>query len=724
MKNRKGLFSGLMLGITILGLLGAKITSNTLWIGKGTAADVSLVFDKGSGSTNPYVKWDNSTSKIKFSHDGATSFDLGAASGVGSIAYNDTNTDLESSTTGYTTYADAAATTPVDGTGGTASITITKNTTTPIRGGGDLKISKGATNRQGDGVSYDMTVPVGYRTGQLSQICFAFNTNSANYAAGDLGVFIYDVTNSTLITPSTTAIPKSQNRMCYAWNQGTATSYRLIFHVTSTNASAWDAYIDDIVVGPGSPVQSANVSATYTGTPTFANEGAIAFTDKNSSWQRVGDALHFTATARATADGAGATVVGINLPTTFGTITAVTGNYPVVNIRYTAADVSPATSAWVVGDGTSIIKLRWDPLRAGNLQTQDFGTSSGRATQINVDAVIQIAEWVGAGTFTASNNVEYACNSDTTANVADTTTFAYGPAGCQFGNHTATTAKRVRFQTRIQPTDKIEFQFSTDSGTTWQIRGATDTISPYTVQNTNSYGVYTSQVNTTDMDVSFRPYRFPNGATFGAAGSLWADIDVDPVYKWRMVKVSGGYATGFGYADTANSGLVSTTTQTFAGIKNNASMPSFRADLNGSNATYNVNATLFDLTWNDSSSANAFDIAGNFASGSNGTFTVPTGAGGTYLVTASIQFTNDADLVAGGVYGMRCYKNGSASILVVDQFLQVAARGFYRAATALVNMAAGDTLNCRAVSNQNHSVNTIVISGDIDSTYWSATKLH
>lgn len=180
----------------------------------------------------------------------------------------------------------------------------------------------------------------------------------------------------------------------------------------------------------------------------------------------------------------------------------------------------------------------------------------------------------------------------------------------------------------------------------------------------------------------------------------------------------GGTATDV-LTVTGSTGII-----TASKMLNNSSMPAFRADLNGSNATYNSNAGFFDLNWNDSGSANAFDQASNFAAGSNGLFTVPTGGGGIYLVIASIQWINDADLVAGGLYGLRCYKNTSTSVVITDQFLQVAGRGFERASSALVSLAAGDTLNCRAVSNQNHSTNTVVISGDVDSTYWSATKIH
>ena len=52
------------------------------------------------------------------------------------------NTDA----TGWGVYADTAGETPVDGTGGSATVTLTRNTTTPLSGAGDLLITKDPAN--------------------------------------------------------------------------------------------------------------------------------------------------------------------------------------------------------------------------------------------------------------------------------------------------------------------------------------------------------------------------------------------------------------------------------------------------------------------------------------------------------------------------------------------------------------------------------------------------
>src|SRR3990170_2998680 len=70
-----------------------------------------------------------------------------------------TNPDFEASVTDWSTYADAAGVYPVDMTGGAANITFTRNTTTPLTGTGDGKITKDAVDRQGEGISIPFTIP-------------------------------------------------------------------------------------------------------------------------------------------------------------------------------------------------------------------------------------------------------------------------------------------------------------------------------------------------------------------------------------------------------------------------------------------------------------------------------------------------------------------------------------------------------------------------------------
>ena len=180
---------------------------------------------------------------------GALSFadsGTGGGSGVNYI----TNPRATTDTTGYATYADAAATTPADGTGGSANITFTRNTTTPLRDGGEFKITKDAADRQGEGASFDFTIDNADKA-KKHIISFDYDASHASYADDDIKVFIFDTINSNLIRVNSEELKGGKGKH-YAQFQSASdsTSYRLIFHVSSTNASAYDVYLDEVSVGP------------------------------------------------------------------------------------------------------------------------------------------------------------------------------------------------------------------------------------------------------------------------------------------------------------------------------------------------------------------------------------------------------------------------------------------------------------------------------------------
>ena len=241
-----------------------------------------------------------------------------ASSGTGEINYID-NADAESNTDGWATYADAAGSTPVDGTGGSATTTFTRQSGTVLRGNQSFKITKDAANRQGEGASYDFTIK-GQDVSKKLKIQFDFKTNEdAAYATGDYTVYIYDVTNSTLITPVDTDIIAGQNIFQTSFNSTTSTSYRLIFHCATTNASAYDIYIDNVIVGPGMTSQGAAIGPWQDFTPTWRGSNASTRTNELFKWRRVGEVAEllvgFTVDTPTGTD-----EVGIDLPSEIGTV--------------------------------------------------------------------------------------------------------------------------------------------------------------------------------------------------------------------------------------------------------------------------------------------------------------------------------------------------------------------------------------------------------------------
>ena len=232
--------------------------------------------------------------------DGSNLVPVGSGDGAGGINYIK-NSDIDVSLSGYVTYADAPGMQPVDGTGGTASITIVRNTTSPLRGKGDLKISKPASNRQGDGVSYNFTIDYADSVSpKVQEISFDYRASSG-FSFGnpqnpttnpsDIVVYIYDVTNNKLIQPTPFTMDGSGKFLGKFQNNAGSTSYRLILHVATTNASAWDFWADNIKVGPQDKTHGVAASDWKSYTPTFNSGFTVGAGSTRFFWRRVGDSM-------------------------------------------------------------------------------------------------------------------------------------------------------------------------------------------------------------------------------------------------------------------------------------------------------------------------------------------------------------------------------------------------------------------------------------------------
>jgi hypothetical protein len=218
---------------------------------------------------------------------------------------------------GYAVYADAAGVAPVDGIGGSPSSTLLCSTTNVLNGTKSARFSKDAANRQGCGFSYDVTVPIGYR----SQVCKVqmlidpVNTIST----GDFCVYLYDVTNSVLIQPTPYQIPGLVAGTPYLWQCEFQVPYncaniRLIWHIATTSTSALAVDIDEIIVEPGTVQNSVYISDWQEYTPTIAGYGSGTPVLAKNAWRRVGDSIQIIGGFQNTGAGSGANPVTISLP--------------------------------------------------------------------------------------------------------------------------------------------------------------------------------------------------------------------------------------------------------------------------------------------------------------------------------------------------------------------------------------------------------------------------
>ncbi len=255
--------------------------------------EVATPANPSAGYRRLYVKSDGKL----YGLDSLGNETLVSGGGAGGINYI-SNPDAESSATGWTTYADAAATTPVNGTGGSPTVTVARVTSTPLRGLGMFRLTKDASNRQGEGVSYDFTIANADKA-QMLNISFEYAV-SANFVAGsdstlgDLNVYIYDVTNSQLIQPAPFKLVggtgnnhKFSGKFQSASN---STSYRLILHIAGTTASAWTFDFDNVTVGPQILLQTSAMSDWTAYTPTSQGFGTLA--NVAAFYKRVGDSVY------------------------------------------------------------------------------------------------------------------------------------------------------------------------------------------------------------------------------------------------------------------------------------------------------------------------------------------------------------------------------------------------------------------------------------------------
>ncbi len=231
-------------------------------------------------------------------YDNGTSL-VAIGSGSGNATNFITNADAETDTTGWSTYADAAGTRPVDGTGGSANITWTRSTSSPLNGAAEFLFTKDAANRQGQGVSYAFSIPLEHRAKALS-IVVPYMVKSGTFTAGtsttdsDLIIYAYDVTNSRLVEPSSIKLLSNSSSIpdllrAQIQFDSTCTSARFIIHCASTSASAFTVGFDDIYVGPSEYVYGTPVTDPVAFTPTLTN---IPSTSVNIAlWHRVGRIL-------------------------------------------------------------------------------------------------------------------------------------------------------------------------------------------------------------------------------------------------------------------------------------------------------------------------------------------------------------------------------------------------------------------------------------------------
>ena len=474
----------------------------------------------------------------------------GSSSGVNYI----TDSDAESGVGDWVTYADAAGATPVNGVDGSPTVTWTSQTGTVLRGSKSFKLLVDAANRQGEGASFPFTLDAADKSKML-KISFDFDASDANYVASDVGIYIYDITNTTLISPSQVNIPGGSGKWEATFSATTSTSYRLIAHVQSTATSGYSLYFDNFLVGPETAFVAAPVGDWESYTPTTNGLGTIS--SVRLQFQRVGESIFIR--GEFTTGTVSASEARLGLPAGLTIGGTATGTIMVGEAERDAAATSLTVQGLLATVGDTYLNYGRDiettsanpmtPLNGNDL----FGSSERQS----IDAgPFPIAEWAGSGVSLASARVEYASAEgvsgwDSDAAVGDS---VYGSAGSSIGGAlTGSRTKSVRFQTPIQESDIVELQIESLGNGTWI--AASDSV-PFVGWPSVNFG---ARVNTlaavTDVGVTFFDKARP-GTTYNSAtgAQAWNSV-LGTSSRWRFKKSSPNAPAGIQLATATVPGL-------------------------------------------------------------------------------------------------------------------------------------------------------------------------
>lgn len=560
------------------------------------------------------------------------------------------NGDAENGTVGWTTYADAAGSAPVDGTGGAPNVSWTRSGSSPLRGTGSYVISKDAANRQGQGASYDFTIEAADKA-KVMQITFDYMVSSGTFVAGnpsdrtsagdsDLTIWIYDVTNGVLIQPSTYRLFSNSSTIAsqYVANFQTtsnSTSYRIIFHCGTTSAAAYTVKFDNINVLPTTYVYGTPITDWTSYTPTFNGSPTVA--SVTFWYRRVGDSLQVNGAFQLTSVNASTTA--LTMPSGLSIDTNKVGSTrkfifgEAARIVQTASETS--LTKHIVGYNTSFANQLFI---ASTSLSQNLGANAWNGLFVNndwvtIDALVPIAGW--------SSSVQMSDSADTRVVAMQVSQ----------GTPTATITGSIsllKFTSGVSADTHGAFSTST-GGYTCPVSGHYRcTVSAYiaaTYANTNLAGVGVGK-NSTSTQV------FYNSQTAGAAegvmnpsstGTIFCNAD-DVLYPLiysnaTTPTIQNNSVGNFFHVERLSGPSAIAATETVAAVATAGGSQSISAT---TETTVNYDTVTFDTH-------------GAITTGASWKYTCP--VAGIYEVSARTNYSNTSGTNI--IYRITVFKNGS-----------------------------------------------------------------
>lgn len=628
-----------------------------------------------------------------------------AITGSGSGAKNFiTGGDAESGTTGWVTYADAAATRPVDGTGGSPNVTFTTTSTSPLINLNSFLFTKDAANRQGQGASYDFTIDAAYKA-KVLQISIDYVVNSGTFVAGtnttdsDLIVYLYDVTNSQLIEPSSIKFLSNNSILSDKFSStfqtsATGTQYRLILHCASTSASAYTLKLDDISVSPSTYVYGTPITDWIPWTPTGSWTSNTVYTGKK---RRIGDSMEYVIQAA-----------------TSGAPTATNFTADILEVMDTSKMVSAN---------------HLEPI--GFFRTNDSGGTQYHGTvRIATTTSVSLAVFGSAGTYVNDPSL-----------VTDTIPFTYGSAdfitlefkvpivglssSVQMSNQTDTriaSMKAKKETTLSLTTGSWTIITGWDAAEVDTHGGFNNTTGVYTVQvpgyykvvgqityATNSTGTRNIQINrnseslaTPRIATASTPGVGPNECTANASSTDFYNTgDTIRIYGLQTsggnlgTSTSGGY-NGFSIERLTGPSAIAATESVNA-----------RYSTGAGQSIANAATPIVDF------GTKVFDSHGAVTTGASWKFTAP--ISGVYEISSRIRYANSTAWAANSFMSSQVFKNNVIYCVLSDFVVQTAFTNVFAApsvnGTTSIKLLAGEFIDIRTAHNE--STARALLSSDL-----------
>lgn len=610
------------------------------------------------------------------------------------------NPNAHKNVAGWVAYADAAGSAPVDGTGGSPTLTITRSTTSPLRGDGSYLITTTAANLQGQGASYDFTIDT---ADQAKILAGEFDLASdVTQATGDWVVGVYDVTNAVMIQPAGYQIQGSVSGTYYKHiftfqTASNSTSYRLCIHRAVTTATAVNLKIDNVIVGPQVVQYGAPVTDWQSWTPTGGWSGAnVTYAGR---YRRVGDSMEVQVHISLTGAPTGSSLL-INLPsghsidTTKLSSTAGEKIYGLARIFDTGTKGYDGVVAYASTTSVAVFSAVGTSPPDYALVTATNPFTFGSGDGVNIIFSVPIQGW--SSTVQMSNDTDTRVVDFIGANSASTSLATSGTY--------------------------IPFTSLKDSHGSW----STDT---YTVPVSGDYEV------TVGLHGS------------SASNYFYAQVDVDGTLVRRilqnesrgdrlacgtvgLVNLRAGQTIKIkGFSDTSAQTLNSSAELNYLFIRRISGPSAIAASetvaasayRNGSQTGVNPNNSAVKIQINSKSPSvgHGYDTHGAFDTTTNYRYTIP--VSGKYRINGCLEVASTNTLANN--YQAVIYLDGSPSAYGAFTKEGAVTQTFARSVTTTLNLVAGQYVELFLFGAGNNSASTLTVNGGAVSTYLEIERI-